>query len=80
MRTQRKTTKSYPTIQAWMEATGTNQTELARRVGINQSHLSNILRRSRRASLYVALRLSKLTGVPIEVIAEWPHEYEEAVK
>lgn len=63
-----------------MEATGTNQAELAKRAGINPSHLSNILRRSRRASLYLALRLSKLTGVPIEVIAEWPARYEEAAK
>lgn len=59
-----------------MDATGTNQAELARLVGIDQSHLSNILRKSRRCSLPVALKLSQVTNVPIEIIAEWPGHYD----
>lgn len=59
-----------------MDATGTNQTELARLVGIDQSHLCNILRKSRRCSLPVALKLARVTNVPIETIAEWPADYD----
>lgn len=67
--------RPYPSIQAWLDATGTNQQELARRVGITQGHLSNILRKSRRCSLYLALRLSRETNVPVELIADWPSHY-----
>lgn len=63
-----------------MDETGTNSQELARRVGISPQHMSNILRKSRRASLGVALKLSQITNVPIETIAEWPPKYEEAVR
>jgi plasmid maintenance system antidote protein VapI len=59
-----------------MDATGTNQQELARLIGTSQPHLSNILRKSRRCSLPLALKLSQVTNVPIEVIAEWPAEYD----
>jgi plasmid maintenance system antidote protein VapI len=63
-----------------MDATGTNNQRLARRLGVAESHLSNVLRKSRRCSLYLALKLSKITNVPIESICQWPPEYEEAVK
>lgn len=72
-----KKQRAYPSVQAWMAATGTNQTVLARRLGIKQSHLSNVLSKSRRCSLYVALKLSDITNVPIENIVEWPPKYEE---
>lgn len=67
--------RAYATMQDWMMATGTNQQELAKIAGIHQSHLSNILSRSRRCSLYLAIKLSKITNVPIETIAGWPPEY-----
>lgn len=73
----KKFPRAYPTVQAWMVATGTNQAELARRLGISEPHLSNILSKSRRCSLYVALKISKLTNVPIESIVEWPADYEK---
>lgn len=72
-----KKRRAYPTVQAWMTATGTNQRMLAARLGIKQSHLSNVLSKSRRCSLYLALKLSDITNVPIENIVEWPPKYEE---
>ena len=69
--------RAYPTVQAWMEATGTNQQELARQLGISDSHLSNILSKSRRCSLFLALKISKYTNVPIEALVEWPVPYEK---
>jgi len=63
-----------------MVATGTNQRALAAKVGCKQSHLSNVLSKSRRCSLYLALRLMQVTNVPIENIAAWPPEYEEVGK
>lgn len=78
MKKHYRTRRAYPSVQAWMDATGTNQVELAKLVGIQQSHLSNILRKSRRASLNVALKLSQITNVPIEIIAEWPAKYDGA--
>ena len=62
-----------------MDATGTNNRQLAKKLGITEAHLSNVLRKSRRCSFYLGLRLSKLANVPIETICEWPPEYEEAV-
>ena len=78
MPTKTKRTRPYPTLQAWMDDTGTNQRELARAVGIKDSHMSNILRKSRRCSLYIALKLSRHCNVPIEAITEWPAKYGES--
>lgn len=64
--------KPYKSLQDWMERTGTNQTELGRRAGITKSHLSMILKGSRRCSLAKALVLSRITGVPVEKLAAWP--------
>lgn len=73
----KKFRRAYPSVQAWMEATGTNQTRLAKQIGISEPHLSNILSKSRRCSLQVALKISKLTNVPIESLVEWPSSYEK---
>lgn len=78
-RMPKKFRRAYPTVQAWMEATGTNQAQLAKQLGISTPHLSNILSKSRRCSLYVALKISKLTNVPIESLVEWPASYKKAV-
>lgn len=68
----RRSKRAYPTIQAWMDATNTSQPELAKVLGISQSHLCNVLRGNRRASLHLTLRLAHLTNVPIESINETP--------
>jgi antitoxin component HigA of HigAB toxin-antitoxin module len=73
----KKFRRAYPTVQAWMEATGTNQAQLAKLIGISEPHLSNVLSKSRRCSLYVALKITKLTNVPIESLVEWPASYEK---
>lgn len=65
----RRTKRAYPTVHAWMDATGTCQQDLAKLLGISQSHLCNILRGNRRASLNLALQIAKLTNVPIETVA-----------
>lgn len=61
--------RAYTSIRDWREATGTKQEDLARRAGISVTHLANIELKTRGASLGVALRLSKLTTVPLELIA-----------
>lgn len=62
--------RAYPTIQAWLDDTGTRQQDLAKVLGISQSHMCNIVRGNRRASLNLALMIAKITNVPIETIAE----------
>ena len=76
-RRRHQTRRAFPTVQAWMDATGTNQQQLARELGISDAHLSNVLRRSRRCSLQLAVKLSQVTNVPIETIAAWPSHYEK---
>ena len=65
----RRTKRAFPSVEAWQDATGTDQQTLAKLVGISRSHLCNILGGKRRASLDVTLRLAKTTNVPIEVVA-----------
>jgi transcriptional regulator with XRE-family HTH domain len=66
----RRTKRAFPTVQAWQDAHNVSQLELAKLLGISQSHLCNVLRGNRRASLNLALQIAKLTNVPIETIAE----------
>jgi transcriptional regulator with XRE-family HTH domain len=68
MKTARKT---YPTVQAWMEATNTTGERLAELTGIDRSHLSKLLTGSRRCSYEKAARLSDVTGVPVENLVRW---------
>jgi len=68
----------YPTVRAWMEATGTNQRRLAKRLEVSEPHLSNVLSKSRRCSLGLALKITQLTKVPIESLVEWPAKYKKA--
>ena len=65
------TKRSYTSLQDWMERTGTPQVTLAALANVRQPHLSKILSRSRRCSIEVALRLSQVTGVPVEKLVDW---------
>jgi len=64
--------RPYASLQDWLERTGTNQSALAKLVGIKPPHMSMILKGSRRCSLMLALKLSHVTGVPVENLTEWP--------
>lgn len=66
----RRTKRAYATVQAWMDATGTTQPELAKVLAISQSHLCNVLRGNRKPSVGLALKIARLTNVPVESIAE----------
>lgn len=74
-RSARNVRRAYASVQDWMASTGTNQQRLASELGISVSHLSNILSKSRRCSLFLALKISKRTNVPIESLVEWPADY-----
>lgn len=65
----RRTKRAFPTVQSWMDATGTCQRDLAKLLNISQSHLCNVLRGNRKASLGLALSIAHLTNVPIEQVA-----------
>jgi len=65
----RRTKRAFPSVEAWQDATGTSQGDLAKLLKISRSHLCNILGGKRRASLDVVLKLAETTNVPIEVIA-----------
>lgn len=61
-----------------MEAKGINGRQLLMLLKqhgrtLSEGHMSNILKGSRRCSLGLAIDLNEITGVPIRVIARWPH-------
>lgn len=67
-----KKRKQYASLQEWLDRTGTPQYVLARLAGMSGSALSMLLRGSRRCSLERALRLTDITGVPVENLVKWP--------
>lgn len=66
----RRSKRAYATVQKWMDGTGTSQFELAKVLGISQSHLCNILRGHRSPSYRLAKRISDLTNVPLDAIGQ----------
>lgn len=63
--------RTYDSLQDWLERTGTPVQTLAKLAGMDRTHLSRVLTHSRRCSLDAALRLHKVTGVPVEKLVEW---------
>jgi antitoxin component HigA of HigAB toxin-antitoxin module len=63
--------REYVSLQDWLERTGTPVQTLAKLAGMDRTHLSRVLSRSRRCSLDAALRLHRVTGVPVEKLVEW---------
>lgn len=61
---KRKT--AYATLNAFLEAEGIAQQDLAKRAQITQGHLSLILSGERTPSLPLALKLSRIANVPVE--------------
>lgn len=66
-----KTRKKYRDLADWLDRTGTQQQTLARLAGVTDSVVSQLLRGSQRCSLVTALKLSDITGVPVEKLVEW---------
>lgn len=63
-----KRRKAFPTLQAFLEETGTPQYVVAKRAKITQGHLSLILRGERTPSLPLALELAKIANIPVETL------------
>lgn len=57
---------AYPTLQAYLEANGLNQADVAKKAGITQQYLSMILSGERTPSLPVALKLARIGNIPVE--------------
>jgi plasmid maintenance system antidote protein VapI len=66
-----KSKRHYDSLHDWLERTGTPVQTLARLAGMDRTHLSRVLTHSRRCSLDAALRLHRVTGVPVEKLVEW---------
>jgi transcriptional regulator with XRE-family HTH domain len=60
------TRRPYATVQAWMDANGFSQLEASKRIGCSSSHLCNILRKHKRVSGRLAVRIAKAANVPLE--------------
>ena len=67
-----KRTPKYSSLHEWLDRSGKTQKWLAQQAGMTEPHVSMLLRGSRRCSVDKAIRLSKLTGVPVENLVEWP--------
>lgn len=56
-------------LAAWLEQSGTTQTELAEQLGVVPSHISMLVSGDRTPSLDLAIRIESLTGVPVLALA-----------
>ena len=63
-----KRKRAYISLAAYLEGERLTQVDLAKKVGITQSHLSLIVRGDRTPSLPLALELSRVTNVPVETL------------
>ena len=66
----RRTKRAYATVKKWMDGTGTSQPELAKVLGISQSHLCNVLRGNRKPSYDLAKLIAHVTNVPMDAICQ----------
>lgn len=69
---------AYPSLPAFVEATGIPQQDLAKKAGIVPSHLSMILKGERTPSLPLALKLAKIANIPVESLVGKLHEADVA--
>jgi transcriptional regulator with XRE-family HTH domain len=58
--------RAYPSLAAYLDATGITQADFAARDGIGQAGLSRIANGTRRPSLPLAIRIAAEAHVPIE--------------
>jgi len=65
------TTRRKPkTLAEWVATCGKTQGEIASTLGISEGHLSHLIYGGRQPSLPLAVRISELTGVPIESLLQ----------
>ena len=76
----RKPRPIYPSIRAYLNATGQTQAQFAQELGITPAHLSNILSKSRNCSVPLLLKMSQIANVPIEAIGGWMTNSETSVR
>jgi transcriptional regulator with XRE-family HTH domain len=69
--------KSHP-LRDWRNQKGLSQNDLAEKVGVVSSQISQIETGHRRPSLTLAVRLSALTGISIDVLAAFSKAKNEA--
>ena len=58
--------RSYPNLQMFLDKSGTSQSVLARRIGVNPSYISLILGGHRVPSLALAAKIADAANIPIE--------------
>lgn len=58
--------RAYPTLSAYLAGEGLNQTELAHKLGMSPAFISRLVRNIQQPSLDEALRISRITNVPVE--------------
>lgn len=56
----------YTSLADYLEKTGMSRAELARRIGVSAGQVSQYVRRNHSPNLDTALRIVKVTGIPIE--------------
>lgn len=62
--------RRYATLRSFFAGTRLRQSELAEQVGVSSSAISLYAHGKRRPSGAIAIRLSKLTGVPLEALLD----------
>jgi transcriptional regulator with XRE-family HTH domain len=58
--------RRYESLAAYLKATGRTQEDLAAAVGVRQGLISKYVRGAQTPRLATAIRISKITGVPLE--------------
>ena len=59
-------TRKYRTLADYFEQTGATQESLATKLGVDRSYVSYLVAGKRQPALDLAVRISRLTGVPVE--------------
>lgn len=62
---------AYNSLEAWLKGTGTRQKVLAKKARVPESTLSLLLSSQRACTIETAMRLSRVTGVPVEKLTDW---------
>lgn len=61
----------FTSLRDYLQKTGSTQRQLAHDAGMSEQQLSNLLTGSRGCSIRMAIRLSSVTGVPVENLVRW---------